>query len=43
MQQNRNYPKDELISAVAKPEEAHSAMKQWAAAPAKVFRILVEL
>ena len=43
MQQNRDYPKDELISAVAKPEDARSAMQQWAAAPAKVFRILVEL
>ena len=43
MQQNRDYPKDELISAVATPETALDAMRQWAAAPAKVFRILVEL
>jgi len=42
MQQHPDYPKDELISAVATPETAHDAMKQWAAAPAKVFRILVE-
>ena len=42
MQQNRDYPQDELISAVARPEEALNAMKKWAAAPAKVFRILVE-
>ena len=43
MQQNRDYPKDELISAVATPETALDAMRQWATAPAKVFRILVEL
>ena len=43
MQQNRDYPKDELISAVATPQTAIDAMRQWAAAPAKVFRILVEL
>jgi threonine dehydrogenase-like Zn-dependent dehydrogenase len=41
MQQNRDYPKDELISAVATPQTAIDAMRQWAAAPAKVFRILV--
>jgi threonine dehydrogenase-like Zn-dependent dehydrogenase len=41
MQQNRDYPKDELISAVATPQTAIDAMHQWAAAPAKVFRILV--
>ena len=42
MQQNRDYPKEELISAVATPETALEAMEQWAAAPAKVFRILVQ-
>jgi threonine dehydrogenase-like Zn-dependent dehydrogenase len=42
MQHHRDYPKDELISAVARPEEASDAMRQWAAAPAKVFRVLVE-
>jgi hypothetical protein len=42
MQNNPNYPKDELISAVATPDTAFDAMKQWAAAPAKVFRVLVE-
>ncbi|MBR7017892.1 MAG: zinc-binding alcohol dehydrogenase family protein [Prevotella sp.] len=41
MQQNRDYPKDELISAVTTPQTAIDAMRQWAAAPAKVFRILV--
>ncbi len=41
MQQNRDYPKEELISAVATPEKALDAMQQWAEAPAKVFRILV--
>ena len=35
-------PKDELISKVVKPEAAIQAMKEWAAAPGKVFRILVE-
>lgn len=40
--QNTNCPTDRLISAIVKPEEAHDAMKQWVAAPGKVFRILVE-
>ncbi len=40
--QNNEYPKEKLISAVVKPEEAKEAMEQWMAAPAKVFRILVE-
>ena len=35
-------PKDELISKVAKPETALQAMAEWAKAPGKVFRILVE-
>ena len=35
-------PVDELISRVVKPEEAFEAMQQWAAAPGKVFRILVD-
>lgn len=35
-------PKDELITAVAKPEEALEAMQQWAAEPGKVFRVLVD-
>ena len=35
-------PKDELISKIAKPETALKAMQEWAAAPGKVFRILVE-
>ncbi len=35
-------PVDELISKVATPETALQAMEEWAAAPGKVFRILVE-
>lgn len=42
MQQNRDYPKDTLVSAVATPDTAFDAMRTWAAAPAKVFRILVK-
>lgn len=34
-------PKDELISAVVKPEDALGAMRKWVEAPGKVFRILV--
>ncbi len=37
-----NCPTDVLISKVVKPEDAQQAMQQWAAAPGKVFRILVE-
>lgn len=40
--QHNDFPKEELISAVATPATAHDAMKDWAAAPAKVFRVLVE-
>jgi threonine dehydrogenase-like Zn-dependent dehydrogenase len=36
-------PVDELISKVVTPEGAHDAMKTWAEAPGKVFRILVEM
>ena len=39
---SNEYPKEKLISAVVKPEEAKDAMEKWMAAPAKVFRILVE-
>ncbi len=35
-------PKDELISKVVTPQDALKAMKEWAANPGKVFRILVE-
>ena len=35
-------PVDRLISNEVKPEEAFEAMQQWAAAPGKVFRILVD-
>lgn len=35
-------PIDKLISRIAEPEEAAAAMADWAAAPGKVFRILVK-
>ncbi|MDR0892030.1 MAG: zinc-binding alcohol dehydrogenase family protein [Mediterranea sp.] len=35
-------PVDQLISKIVKPEGALEAMKEWAANPGKVFRILVE-
>ena len=35
-------PTDELISRVVRPEEAEAAMQQWAEAPGRVFRILVD-
>ena len=35
-------PADQLISHIAEPEGAFQAMQDWAAAPAKVFRILVK-
>ncbi len=41
--QKGTCPVDSLISKVVKPEEASTAMEQWAAAPGKVFRILVDL
>ena len=40
--QRGTCPVDELISAVAKPEKALSAMQKWTEAPGKVFRILVD-
>lgn len=36
-------PIDSLISDIVKPEAAPDAMRQWVAAPGKVFRILVEM
>ncbi|MBQ8471320.1 MAG: zinc-binding alcohol dehydrogenase family protein [Alistipes sp.] len=36
------FPKERLISAIATPETAEEVMKQWAEAPGKVFRILVQ-
>lgn len=36
-------PIDKLISRIAEPEETAAAMADWAAAPGKVFRILVKL
>lgn len=39
---NKVLAQNELISKVVKPEAAIQAMKEWAAAPGKVFRILVE-
>ena len=35
-------PKDELISAVVKPEAALSAMQEWSENPGSIFRILVD-
>lgn len=37
-----NCPIDKLITKVVKPQDASEAMKEWAANPGKVFRILVE-
>lgn len=42
LQTHPSFPKDQLVSAVATPETAHDVMKEWAAAPGKVFRILVK-
>ena len=36
-------PVDALISRIVTPEEAPEAMQQWAEAPGKVFRILVDM
>ena len=40
--QKSNPPYDILISGCVHPEQAEEAMQQWAAAPGKVFRILVD-
>jgi threonine dehydrogenase-like Zn-dependent dehydrogenase len=40
--QRGTCPKDELISAVVKPENALHAMQKWVEAPGRVFRILVD-
>ena len=40
--QRGTCPKDELISAVVRPDEALAAMQKWVEAPGKVFRILVD-
>ena len=40
--QNGDCPKEQLISKIAKPDGALKAMEEWAAAPGKVFRILVD-
>lgn len=37
-----NFPAESFISRIVKPADAAEAMKEWAASPAKVFRILVE-
>ncbi|MBO5382323.1 MAG: zinc-binding alcohol dehydrogenase family protein [Bacteroides sp.] len=37
-----NFPYSKFISKIVKPEEAETALNQWAAQPQKVFRILVE-
>ena len=36
-------PVDALVSCVVAPEKAEEAMQQWASAPGKVFRILVDM
>ncbi len=36
-------PVDALVSMVVAPEQAEEAMQQWAKAPGKVFRILVDM
>lgn len=40
--QNGTCPKDKLISAVVKPEQAGEALQKWSENPGKVFRMLVE-
>ena len=40
--QGTEVPLDRLVSGVVSPEEAKDAMEKWAAAPGKVFRILVK-
>ena len=42
MKEHPDFPKDRLVSAVATPDTAHNVMKEWAAAPGQVFRILVK-
>ena len=37
-----NFPYSKFISKIVKPEEAETALNQWAAQPQKVFLILVE-
>lgn len=40
--QRGDCPVEPLISAIVTPQEAQEALERWAAAPAKVFRILVK-
>jgi len=40
--QRGTCPKDQLISAVVKPEEALGAMQRWVETPGKIFRILTD-
>ena len=40
--QKGTCPKDELISACVRPDQALSAMQHWVSAPGKIFRILVD-
>ncbi|MBR7169957.1 MAG: zinc-binding alcohol dehydrogenase family protein [Alistipes sp.] len=42
LDEHPTFPKERLISAIGTPETAEQVMKQWAEAPGKVFRILVE-
>jgi threonine dehydrogenase-like Zn-dependent dehydrogenase len=40
--EKNNPPYDILISDCVRPEDSSAAMEKWAAAPGKVFRILVD-
>jgi hypothetical protein len=40
--QKGECPVDRLVSMTVSPEDAQDAMDHWAAAPGKVFRILVK-
>ena len=40
--QNGGCPKEKLISAIVRPEDAGDALKAWSENPGKVFRILAE-
>ena len=42
LDEHPTFPKERLISAIGTPHTAEEVMKQWAEAPGKVFRILVE-
>jgi len=39
----RNFPVKSLVSKILKPEQAAEAMKEWAAAPGKVMKLILDL